>query len=178
MLIGGPTKAAFCASGASNARSARRSSGFTVLELLFVIAVGLILAVMAVPMMTSALASMKLNSAVAQLSSAISSTRYRAIKDSQTYTLALTTPANTFVVTNVGASPQTTDPAVPLPTYVSFTGTSSTITYTLCPNGMVYGSGGTCPNGNAPPSLTASYDGKQVSISVSRVGNVTTTTAN
>jgi len=150
-----------------------RPRGFTLIELLLVLAVSVILAAIAVPMMSRALASVRLNSAISQLSAAISSTRFQAIKDSQIYTLVLTTPANTYVVTNTGASPAVASPAVALPAGVSF-GASGTYTFTLCPNGMVYGSGG-CPNANAPPSFTATYQQSEVTMSVSGVGNVTTT---
>jgi len=146
--------------------------GFTLLELLLVIAVSLVLAAIAIPMMNSALANMRLNSAVNQLAGAISTARFQAIKNSQIYTLVLTTPANTYVVTDTGP-PVVAAASVPLPSAVTF-GSSGTYTFTLCPNGMVYGAGG-CPNANAPPSLTASYQQQEVTITVSGVGNVTTT---
>jgi len=157
--------------------SAERNSsrGFSVLELLTVLTVGTILTAMAIPAMTSALAGMRLNSTVGSITAAISQTRSRAIMNSQPYTLVLTVPSDTYVVTNVTTS--TADSAVSLPnSTVSINGgTAGTYTYTLCPNGTIYGAGGTCPGANLPPALTAAYRGKLTDINVSSVGNVTAT---
>ena len=141
-----------------------------------VMTVGMILAAMAVPAVNSGMARMQVNSTANSMSAAISNTRYRAIKDSQVYTVGLTTPANTYVVTNVATGGA--DSAVPLPNPgISVNGGSnSTYTFTLCPNGTVYGAGGACPGTNATPALAFTYEGKEVDISVSSAGNVTSTT--
>ncbi len=155
----------------SNGRLHRRR-GFSLIELLTTVSIGMILTVIAVPLINSALATMRINSAVSQFTGAISSSRYQAIKDSQAYTFVLTAPANTYVVTNTvtGVASKPT----PIPSYIGINGSGGTFTYTLCPNGMVYGAGG-CPSVNPPPALSFTYQGRQINIAVSGVGNVTTT---
>ncbi|HYM07657.1 MAG TPA: prepilin-type N-terminal cleavage/methylation domain-containing protein [Terriglobales bacterium] len=151
--------------------------GFTIVELLIVVLVSGILAAMAIPRFQSAMQGMQLNSTVSAISGAISQARYAAIANAQVYTLAITAPANTYVVSNVTAG--TSNAAVPLPSTAILinNGTAATYTYTLCPNGTVYGAGGTCPTSplTAPPALAATNNGRQVNINVSSVGNVATT---
>ncbi len=144
--------------------------------MLIVIAVGITLAAVAIPVLSSAMTNMRINSAVSQFTGALASARYQAIQNSQIYTFALTTPANTYVVTKTGANPVVYN-AVQLSPYVTISGSgsaSSPFTYTLCPNGIVYGAGGACP-GNQPASLIFTYNGRQIDLAVSGVGNVTST---
>jgi prepilin-type N-terminal cleavage/methylation domain-containing protein len=152
------------------------SRAFSLLELTVTLLVAGILAAFAIPVVDASMTTMRLNSAVSAMSSAISNTRYRAIKDSQIYTLVLTTPANTFVVTNTGTS--TSDPQAPLPyPVIAFNGGgSATYTFTLCPNGTVYGAGGACPGNTAPPALAATFQNREVDLTVSSAGNVTSKT--
>ncbi len=151
------------------------AAGFTIAELLVAMAVAAILAAMSVPIVNSTMARMRMNSAVSAISSAVSQARYQAIRNSDVYTLAISVPQNTYVVTDVSTNVAST--AVPLPNTVSINGGNTAVfTYTLCPNGTVYGSGGTCTNNvNASPALTVTYAQLQTSINVSTVGNVTTT---
>ncbi|HVJ05365.1 MAG TPA: hypothetical protein VM578_06820 [Candidatus Saccharimonadales bacterium] len=132
---------------------------------------------MAVPVVNSAMATMRMNSMVSSIAAGISQTRQRAIMDSQAYTFVLTTPDNIYVTTD--------KPGNPVPLNRAFAingGANATYTFTLCPNGTVYGAGG-CPSNNtppalnnAPPALTVTYQGKQTNINVSSVGNVKATT--
>lgn len=150
-------------------------AGFTIAELLIAMAVATILAAMSVPIVNSTMARMRMNSAVSAISSSISKARYQAIRNSDIYTLAISVPQNTYVVTDVSTNVANT--AVPLPNTVSINGGNAAVfTYTLCPNGTVYGAGGTCTNNvNAPPALAVTYSQLQTNINVSTVGNVTTT---
>ncbi len=156
----------------------RKSGGFSVIELMIVVVVGAILTAIAVPLFNSAMANMRMNSMAAAISGAVSKTRYRAIMNSSTYLLDFHVPANNYVAIN--ASTGAADRAVSLPSSVVAIngGASGTYEFTLCPNGMVYGSGGSCAStGNTPtPALSITYQGRQINISVSSVGNVTTTT--
>ena len=153
-----------------------RSRGFSLLELVIVTAIGTILTLVSIPVINTTMAGMRLSSTVNSLTGALSAARYRAIMNSQVFTLALAEPANTYVVTNVGTGQA--DAAVPLPSKAVAIngGGTATYTFTFCPNGIVYGSGGVCPGNNTPPALTATSLGRQINISVSSVGNVTTTT--
>ena len=152
-----------------------QSKGFTIVELLVVMAIGIVIAAMSIPITQSALSSMRMNSAVSSISTTISKTRYRAIRNSDIYTLAISTPRNTYVVTDVSAN--VVDRVEPLPSIVAINGGGAAVyTYTFCPNGMVYGAGGTCVNNaNLPPALSATYKTRLTNINVSTVGNVTTT---
>lgn len=157
-------------------RSRNRSSGFSLIELLIVVVVGTILTVVGIPMFNSAMANMRLSNMVSNLSGAISSTRYQAIMKNKVYTLAVSVPANTYTVTDFTDS--VTGSAIPLAngqTVKINSGTTATYTFTLCPNGTVYGTGGGCPNANAIPALSVTYGSRQINIAVSSVGNVTTT---
>jgi prepilin-type N-terminal cleavage/methylation domain-containing protein len=150
--------------------------GFTIVELLIVVLVGSLLTAISVPLYKSAMISMQLNSTVSAISGAISQTRYAAIMNGHVYTLVLTTPGNTYVVSDVTEG--TSNAAVPLPTTAILIngGTSATYTYTLCPNGTAYGTGGTCiGNNTVPPALSATNNGRQVNINVSGVGSVIST---
>jgi len=151
------------------------SSGFTLIEMVLVVLVGMVLTAIAIPIINGALASMNVKAMGSAISAAVSNTRYQAIQNSQIYTLVLTTPANTYVIKNMATN--VSGPAVPLPrpAVTINGGTSATFTFTFCPNGMTYGAGGTCPSGNTPPVLTATYQGRTMTINVSSVGNVTTT---
>lgn len=151
------------------------AAGFSLLELLIAMAVAAILAAMSVPVVNGTLARMRMNSAVSAISGAVSKARYQAIRNSDVYTLAITVPQNTYVVTDVTSS--VASPAVPLPNTVKINGGNSAVfTYTLCANGTVYGAGGVCTgNLNVPPALTVTYGQLQTNIAVSTVGNVTTT---
>ncbi len=153
----------------------RRSAGVTLLELLIGMAVATVLLAMSVPIVGSTMSRMRMNSAVAAMSSAVTKARYQAIRNSDVYTLAINVPQNTYVVTDVTAN--VVSPAVPLPNAVAINGGKAAVfTYTLCPNGTVYGAGGTCTgNTNVPPALAVTYGQLQTNIAVSTVGNVTTT---
>lgn len=156
-------------------RNQNSSRGYTLPELLIAIIVGTILTAMAIPVMNSANSSMRLNSTVSAITAAISQTHYRSIMNSQVYTFVLATPNNTYVVTNVTTN--AADASVPLPNQpvVLNGGANATYTFTFCPNGTVYGAGGTCPANNSPPALTATYGGKQTNLNISTVGNVIAT---
>jgi prepilin-type N-terminal cleavage/methylation domain-containing protein len=152
-----------------------KSAGLSLPELMIGMAVAAVLTAMSVPVVNSTMARMRMNSAVNSISTAISKARYQAIRNSDIYTLAINVPQNTYVVTDVTSN--VPNAAVPLPNIVAINGgTSAVFTYTLCPNGTVYGAGGTCTNNtNAPPALSVTYSQLQTNINVSTVGNVTTT---
>jgi Tfp pilus assembly protein FimT len=152
-----------------------------VIELLIVVVVGGIITAIAIPVLNTAMNNMRMNSVVSGISAALSKTRYRAVMTNQVYTLVLTTATDTFVVTNTGTG--VADAKAPLPsTLVVLTGaTAGTFTYTFCPNGMVYGAAAVCTitnnvANNAAPTITATYQGRQMTVNVSSVGNVTNTT--
>lgn len=156
----------------------RNSRGFTMPEILVTVFVAIIVTAIAVPIYNDTMMNWKMNSMASAISGAISSTRYQALSKSQIYTLAVSAPANTYVVTDVTTN--TAAPAVPLPSnQILVNGGSGTSTFTLCPNGVVYGAGGVCVTGSPnPPALSVSYKTRQIDINVSSVGNVSTKITN
>ena len=163
----------------------RGQRGFTVPELLIALVIGTVMTAVAIPMFFKALNNARLSNAVSSISSVISSTRYSALMKSQTYTVVITAPANTYVVTNVSTS--TAGAATPVANGQTIKingGTATTYTYTFCPNGTTYGAtSGLCPGQTSftavnPPALSLTYGSRQVNIAVSTVGNVTTTIIN
>jgi prepilin-type N-terminal cleavage/methylation domain-containing protein len=160
----------------------RQQRGFTTPELLVALIVGTIMTVVAIPMFLTALNNARLSNAVSSISSIVSSTRYQALMKSQIYTVVLTVPANSWVVTNVSTS--TAGAATPVSNGQTVRingGTAATFTYTFCPNGTTYGAtSGLCPGqagftSTNPPALSLTYGSRQVNLAVSTVGNVTTT---
>jgi type II secretory pathway pseudopilin PulG len=131
-----------------HARRERRSLGFTLLELLLVIAVGMILAAIAVPVIGNTLRVYAMRAATTSLSGAISSSRYQAIfhgcKSQVVFTAAsysyqalgsnitLTFSPGGSVISNPVASPITLTL-----TYPGFTTTVPTETITVSNYGNV-----------------------------------------
>lgn len=148
--------------------------GLSLPELLIALVVGAILTAIAVPVYNSAAASMRMNSMVGGVTSAISSARYQAVMTSQIYTLTISVPANSYVVKNLNTSVSAA--AVPLPSSLVAIngGTAGTYAFTLCPNGTVYGAGTVCPGTVSPPALALTYQSRESDINVSGVGDVST----
>ena len=77
-------------------RAGRSSRGFSVLELVTVVAVGLVLAAISVPLVQSVTRNMRLNAATNAVTGIIQSTRYRAIYDGCPYTVTLSKGTDTY----------------------------------------------------------------------------------
>jgi prepilin-type N-terminal cleavage/methylation domain-containing protein len=155
-------------------RARRLLKGFTTIELMMSLVIGGILTAMAIPVLKTSLSRAKVNAAVSQITSEFTKVRYRAIRNCQIYTMTITAPQNTYQITNVSTGVVFNPDS--LPTQVAINGGGAgAYTYTFCPNGMVYGAGGACPNGNVPSALTVTYQTRQTNMSFSQVGNVIST---
>jgi prepilin-type N-terminal cleavage/methylation domain-containing protein len=151
----------------------KRARGFSLVELLIAVLIGSVLTAMAIPVWVQQMAQMRLASAVSSISSAMTQTRYKAIMTSQAYTLTINSPADTYVISPVGGTVGSTIPFTPSAVSING-GSSGTYTYLFCPNGTVWNSGTTCPGTGAPASITAAFEGRQINLNITGVGNVTT----
>jgi len=150
-------------------RANHAARGFTLMELLVTVSVGIVLSAMAVPMVRSALANYHLRSAVAAVTGTIQSTRYRAIyqgypfavtfsQASSSYQLA-SDPARSGSFANVGS-------AVPFGGSSVALGQNTTLQFR--PSGQVQATAGTT-------TLTLTYAGQTETITVSSYGNINVT---
>jgi prepilin-type N-terminal cleavage/methylation domain-containing protein len=76
----------------------RKKSGFTLLELVIVVAIAMILAAISVPIITNTLRVFTFRSTIAAFTGAIQSTRYQAIYHGCPYQLAFSSAAMTYTV--------------------------------------------------------------------------------
>jgi len=156
----------------------RSARGFSLIELLIVLAIGLVLTSMAIPMTISAMRTYQLNSAVSAVTGAIQSTRYAAIMHGSSYQVAFAD--NIYQVLTVLPTPPW---AAPGTTYLSPVGGSIPITssggifmtrvaiYQFAPGGTVTD---VSPVTTSPFSIKNTWGGSYT-ITVSGVGNVTVT---
>jgi type IV pilus assembly protein PilA len=160
----------------------RAARGFTLLELLIVVAIASVMAAIAIPVIGNTLRVYKMRAAVTQVTSVISSTRYQAIFHGCKTQVVMTAATATYQMqseapayggqacatafTNVGAA---------LPLLATGITLNQNVTLTFTPGGGV----GSNPAMN-PIALTLSYPGftAQVvneQITVSNYGNITVT---
>src|SRR6267378_4282465 len=114
----------------ASSRRDRGSRGFSVLELVVVMAVALVMSAMAVPVIQSSLSSFRLRGAVASVTGAIQSTRYRAIFDGCTYQISNT-------VTGGNCAPTFTKVGGPIPFATSQVVLSQDVTLQFSPGGSI-----------------------------------------
>jgi prepilin-type N-terminal cleavage/methylation domain-containing protein len=148
--------------------------GFTIVELLVTMTVGIILATYAVPLLQNAMNFFKVRSAATSVSGAIQSTRFQAIFHGCPYALAFNSAAMTYqvstqlpggagcaaVFTNVG-------PALPIANAATVT-LNQNVTFQFRPGGLTQTTVGA-------PTLILDSHGSKETITVSTYGNVTVT---
>jgi Tfp pilus assembly protein FimT len=135
------------------------------------IAIMLIMAAMAVPLLQSAMRDSKLRSSVASVTGAIQYTRYRAIAAGYPYAIVFNKANSTYQIqsdpnltgtfTNVGGT-------VPLSGSSTVVALGQDTTLQFHPGGVVQATTGAT-------TLTLTYGGKTESITVSRYGNINVT---
>lgn len=86
------------ASPAGSPRLRRSTRGFSVLELITVVAVGMILAAIATPIIWNITKTLRLNAAVSAVTGSMQSTRYRAIYDGCPYSISYFKDTNTYQI--------------------------------------------------------------------------------
>jgi len=157
------------------------AQGFSLLELLIVLAIGLVLTGISIPMTINAMRSYRLTAAVSAATGAIQSNRYSAVMNGYPYQLTFSPATESFQVYTM-IPPATTYSAVvktggtvyptsPVP--ISGSGDisiSRSETFQFSPGGTV-----TETSSNMSFQITNPYGGSNT-ITVSGVGNVTVTT--
>ncbi len=159
----------------------RRSRGFTLLELVLVLAIGMILAAMAVPVISNTMRVYAMRSAISSLTGAISSSRYQAIFHGcksqvvishTTYSYQVQSEAPAFGAAPTCAAAFTNlGPAIPL--MGRGVALSADLTLTFSPGGSVVANPAA-----TPITLTLTYPGFTTTvptetITVSNYGNIT-----
>jgi type II secretion system protein H len=147
-----------------------RTSGFTLLEMVFVVAVGMIVTTVSVPMTRSAMRTYHLNTAVATLTGAIQTTRYQAIMRGYHHNI------------NFNPSSRSYQLASKVPPATAFSNVGTAVPW--CPSGDVtlsasttleFFPGGTVTATTGAMSFTLSNGTATKTITVSGVGDVTVT---
>jgi prepilin-type N-terminal cleavage/methylation domain-containing protein len=148
--------------------------GFTVLELVIVVAIGLIMAAIAVPMVQSAINIFTVRAAASAATSGIQSTRYQAIFHGCSYEVAFSKANSTYQVLgkiadsngNCAAAFSNVGGAIPLSGRPIALAQDTTLLFR--PNGMTQATVGAM-------TMTVSYLGQSKTIMVSTYGNTTIT---
>ena len=150
-----------------------RARGFTLIEVMIALVIGVILTAMAIPQVKSTIDRYRLRGAVASATWAIHSTRYEALKDGCPYQVVITKSTNSYQLQSAfdgsGACTTTTFTNVSGSNPVPLSGASTLInqntTLRFKPNGVV-----SAPVGGLTFSI--SYQGKTGTVTVSNYGNV------
>jgi Tfp pilus assembly protein FimT len=148
--------------------------GFTTIELVLTMAVGIILASIAVPMLQNGMNFFRVRAAASSIGGAIQSTRFQAIFHGCPYALAFNKPAMTYQVSAQLAGPAgcaaaftNIGPAIPIANGASVT-LNQNVTFQFRPGGLTQTTIGA-------PTLVLDCHGSKETITVSTYGNITVT---
>ena len=159
--------------GASVRSTRRRARGFTLLELCMTMGVVVVMTAIAVPVVKSSLNAYKLSSSVSSVTSAVQTTRYKAIQYGYPFQVVFTAATSKYQIlsdpTDTGAFANVGNPVV-FTTVPNMLGT--TTTFTFRPGGAVQSTWGTT-NCATPISMTFTYLSVSKTMTVGCYGNVT-----
>jgi len=159
------------AANRATGRHSGNSRGFSMIEMLIMLAIGTILTIMAIPSVNAGLRNYRIDGAISAVTWAIHSTRYQALMQGYPFQVVLTSAANNYqiqsmpppavVYSNVGT-------AVPISSWPVLL--SADITLNFKPNGFV----------SSTPAVTGltftmTYKGVCQRLTVSNYGNVSVT---
>ena len=155
----------------------RRALGFSLIEMVLVVSIGLITAVLAIPLLNNIMSAYRLRSAVSSVTGFIQSARYQALASGYAYQVVFNKAASTIQIQSdpnrIGTYTNLCVPAAascPIPISGSgipvALGTDTTLQFR--PSGIVTATTGTT-------TLTLTYGGKTETITVSSYGNVKVT---
>jgi len=159
-------------------RSSGPHRGFSLMELLITLAVALILAAMAVPLLRSSMRDYQLRSAVSSVTGAIQATRYRALSAGYPFRLVLNSATGTSQIqsepppavafSNVGNATPLSGSSV-----AAVLNTDTTLEFH--PSGRVLCPVGTVDATTGVTTFTLTLNGKTETITISRYGNINVT---
>jgi Tfp pilus assembly protein FimT len=148
------------------------SRGFSLVELLVMLAIGTILTVMAIPSVTSGVRNYRISGAISSVTWAIHSTRYQALMEGYPFQVVFSSAANSYQIQNM-QPPATTysnvGSSVPFSSYPVILSADTTLNFR--------------PNGYVTPAVgalifTITYQGVCQQLSVTNYGNVSISPAN
>ena len=159
------------------ASARRRTLGFSLIEMVLVVAILLITVVIALPLLNNIMTTYRLNSAVTAVTGFIQSARYQALSSGYGYQVVLNKAASTIQIQSDPNRINTytnlcvpAAPACPIPLSGSgipvVLGADTTLQFR--PSGIVTATAGST-------TLTLAYGGKTETITVSSYGNVKVT---
>jgi len=158
--------------GADSARIRRtRPFGFSLIELLVTLAIMMITAAIAIPLVSSAIAQFKMNSAALSMTGIIQATRYRAISSGYPYRVAFSTANLTYQVQsdpNSNGAFANVGNAVPFASASINPVLNADITLQFRPNGIVSTVAGAQP-------MTLTLNNRTKTITVGNYGNINIT---
>jgi prepilin-type N-terminal cleavage/methylation domain-containing protein len=143
-----------------------RARGFSMIELVMAMMVGLIATAMALPQVKSTIYYYRLNSAVAMAKWAIQSTRFQALQQGYPYQVAFSATNKNYQIQNLPSGTTYLNVGNTVPLSGSGITVSADTTLNFKPNGMVTATVGS-------NSFTMTYQGSTKTLTVSNYGNVT-----
>jgi prepilin-type N-terminal cleavage/methylation domain-containing protein len=148
-------------------RRNRSARGFSLLELVITVAIGLTLTATAIPMIRSSVANYKLKSATNSITGVIQSTRYRAIYSGFPYRVTFTKSTSSYQVTKKAPSDTS---FVNVNSVVPFGDVATTIEQDT---EFEFSPGGSVKKNTGAYSFKVSYSGQQMQVDVTAYGNIT-----
>jgi prepilin-type N-terminal cleavage/methylation domain-containing protein len=157
----------------------QQARGFSLLELIFVIVIGLIMTVIAIPLVNNVTSYFRLRGAVSSVTGAIQSTRYQAIFQGCPYQVVFTAATQSYQIQNQcpvgGAFANVCVPATlaACPVPVSGSGTPVTLNADIT---LTFSPGGKVSSATSPMQMVITYGGKPPeTITVSSYGSINVT---
>jgi Tfp pilus assembly protein FimT len=144
-----------------------RSRGFSLIEVLVIVAIGTILTVISIPSISSGLRNYRLEGAISSVTWAVHSTRYQALMEGYPFQVVFSSAANTYQIqsspTGVAGPYSNVGSATPFSAYPVTLSADTTLNFR--PNGFVQATTGTLV-------FNVAYQGVCQKISVTNYGNV------
>ena len=144
-----------------------RSRGFSLIEVLVIVAIGTILTVIAIPSISSGLRNYRLEGAISSVTWAVHSTRYQALMEGYPFQVVFSSAANTYQIqsspTGVAGPYSNVGSATPFSAFPVTLSADTTLNFR--PNGFVQATTGTLV-------FNVAYQGVCQKISVTNYGNV------